>query len=662
MTDLGGMALLLALGVSLYSALATLLGKRWDRPEFVDSARNGVYAVAALLTLATISLLYALVTRDFQVEYVATTTSRALPLLYTISALWGGQEGSLLFWAWILSLMSGIAIFQNRERNQELIPYVIAVLMAITFFFVLLMASVANPFQRLDFVPEDGQGMNPLLQNPWMLIHPVALYLGFVGFSIPFAFAAAALLSGKLRDSWIRSTRRWTLFSWLLLSVGVVLGGQWAYMELGWGGFWGWDPVENASFLPWLTSTAFLHSVMIQERRGMLKAWNLGLIGLTFLLTIFGTFLTRSGILQSVHAFALGKVGPFFFAFLGITTLGFILLIFKRRHLLQSEHQLESLFSRESGFLLNNLLFLGVAFAIFWGTIFPLLSEAVTGKKITVGPPFFNQVSGPIFLALVILAGIGPLLAWRRTSWDSLTRNFTYPVLLSILEVLILYILGLREFYTLISIAATVFLAASILSEFGRGTLARRVMTGENWGRALVSLVQRNRRRYGGYIVHLGIVLMAVGITGSSFFKTETEAHLAPGESATVKDYTLRFEGLYDYPTESHYVLAGVLTVYQGGRLLGTLSPEKNLHPGNWSPTTEAAIRSTPLEDLYLVLGGWEEDGSATFKVTINPLMMWLWAGWGVLILGTVVAAWPEAQKEPVRAPEYAREPFLQKA
>ncbi|MBI2845289.1 MAG: heme lyase CcmF/NrfE family subunit [Chloroflexi bacterium] len=661
MTDLGNIALFLALGLSFYSALAAILGTRWSRPELVDSARNGVYAVAALVSISIFFLLYALVTRDFQVEYVASTTSRALPLLYTISALWGGQEGSLLFWAWLLAVMSGIAVFQNRDRNQELMPYVMAVLMAITFFFLLVMASVANPFYRLDFVPADGLGMNPLLQNHWMLSHPVALYLGFVGFSIPFAFAAAALLSGRLRDTWIRSTRRWTLFSWLLLSLGIGMGAQWAYSELGWGGYWGWDPVENASFLPWLTSTAFLHSVMIQERRGMLKVWNLILIGLTFLLAVFGTFLTRSGILQSVHAFALGKVGPFFFAFLGITILVFIFLIFKRRNLLKSEHQLESLVSRESSFLLNNLLFMGVTFAIFWGTIFPLLSEAITGEKITVGPPFFNQVTGPQFLALVVLAGIGPLLAWRRTSHEKLVRNFFPAITMAILYALLLYLFGVRDLLAIFGFAAAVFLAASIISEFWWGVLARREMTGEGWVRALVSLISRNRRRYGGYIVHLGIVLIAVGITGSTFFKTEAEAHLAPGELVTVKDYTLHFAGLYDYSTPSHYVLAGAMVVSQGDKMLGIMSPEKNFHPGDWPSTTEAAIRSTPKEDLYLVLAGWEEDGSATFKITINPMMMWLWTGWGVLILGTLVAAWPEVGKEAVRAAEYAPEPVPQK-
>lgn len=661
MTDLGSIALLLALGIAVYSALASFLGKRWSRPEFVDSGRNGVYAVAALLSLAIFSLLFALVTRDFQVEYVATTTSRSLPFIYTISALWGGQQGSLLFWAWLLAVMSGVAVFQNRARHEELMPYVMAVLMAITFFFILVMVSVANPFQRLDFVPVDGQGMNPLLQNPWMISHPVALYLGFVGFSIPFAFAAAALLSGRLRDTWIRSTRRWTLFAWLLLSIGIGMGAQWAYTELGWGGYWGWDPVENASFLPWLTSTAFLHSVMIQERRGMLKVWNLSLIGLTFLLAVFGTFLTRSGILQSVHAFALGSVGPFFFVFLGITTLVFIFLIFKRRQLLASEHQLESLVSRESSFLLNNLLFMGVTFAIFWGTIFPLLSEAVTGDKITVGPPFFNQVSGPQFLALVILAGVGPLLAWRRTSPEKLVRNFSPPLVIATLEALLLYLIGVKDLFALLGFAAAIFLGASIFSEFWWGILARKQMTGEGWGRALVSLVSRNRRRYGGYIVHLGIMLMAVGIAGSSFFKTEAEAHLAPGESVTVKDYTLHFAGLSDYSTSSHYILAGTIVVSQEDKMLGIMSPEKNFHPGDWPSTTEAAIRSTPQEDLYLVLAGWEEDGSATFKITINPLMMWLWSGWGVLILGTLVAAWPEAQKEPVLSPKYAREPIPQK-
>ncbi|MFQ5886146.1 MAG: heme lyase CcmF/NrfE family subunit, partial [Anaerolineae bacterium] len=631
MIDLGYLALLLALVISVYAALAAFWGKRFDYPGFLASARNGVYAVGGLLTVAALALIYALVTHDFQVEYVASYTSLDLPLFYALSAFWAGQAGSLLLWAWLLALFSVIVVLQNR-RDQELLPYVISILMGIEIFFLVLMIMTTNPLHRLDFVPSDGQGMNPLLQNPGMIFHPPATYLGYVGFAVPFAFAMAALFTGRLDEVWIRTTRRWTLLSWLFLSIGVGLGAQWAYVELGWGGYWAWDPVENASLLPWLTGTAFLHSAMIQERRGMLKVWNLALVALTFLLSIFGTFITRSGIVESVHSFGVSTLGPYFLAFLGLVTVSFLFLLFDRLPSLRSENTLDSLLSRESTFLLNNLILLGAAFATFWGTIFPMVSEAVTGNKITVGAPFYNQVNGPIFLTLVLLVGICPLISWRRASKENLLRNFSYPLVVSLAVAGFLFLLGVREWYALLSFTVCAFVMVTILSEFYRGLRARRRLYGENHFSALINLLRRHRRRYGGYIVHLGVVLLTIGVVGSTLYKAETEAHLNPGERVSLKGYSLEFQGLSQYATRNRTVLAANLELYQGDRLLGTMTPERAFYRKAQEPTTEVDIRTTLKEDLYLILAGVSEDGSATFKVIINPLVAWIWVGGMVLI------------------------------
>ncbi|MFQ5886103.1 MAG: heme lyase CcmF/NrfE family subunit, partial [Anaerolineae bacterium] len=502
MTDIGHVALLLALAISAYAALAFFLGAKRGYPELVASAVNGVFAVCGLVTLATAALLYALLTRDFQVEYVASYTSRDLPLFYTASALWAGQKGSLLLWGWLLSVFAVVVLLQNRDgRNRELLPYISMVLMIAELFFLILMTFTSDPFHRLPFLPADGQGLNPLLQNPGMVFHPPTLYLGYVGFTVPFAFAIAALITGRLGYAWIRSTRRWVLFSWRFLGIGNLLGAQWAYVELGWGGYWAWDPVENAGLMPWLMGTAYLHSVMIQERRGMLKVWNLILIIVTFLLCIFGTFITRSGIISSVHAFGVSKLGPYFLGFMGVTLIAALWLLFERLGELRGENELDSLISRESSFLLNNLILVGATFAIFWGTIFPMISEAVTGNKITVAAPFFNQINGPVFLVLILLIGICPLIGWRRASPENLARNLLWPLTAALVFAAILLFLGVRQSYALLSFSVCGFVAATIFLEFFRGVRARHRMRGENPLRALISLVGKNKRRYGGYIV-----------------------------------------------------------------------------------------------------------------------------------------------------------------
>jgi cytochrome c-type biogenesis protein CcmF len=543
MIEIGSFSLTFALIISAYSIASIVFGLRTRREEVLASAENGIKAVFLCLTIASAVMIYALVTRDFQVEYVARYTNRSLPLFYTVAAFYAGQSGSLLFWAWLLSLFGFIVIWQNRERNRDVLPHVNLILSCITFFFIFLMLFVTNPFTRLPTVPPDGQGLNPLLQNPGMIFHPPTLFLGYVGFAVPYAFAMAALIKGRLGSTWIRTTRRWTLFSWFFLTIGNLLGAQWAYVELGWGGYWAWDPVENASFMPWLVATAYLHSVMIQEKRGMLKIWNIVLITLTFLLTIFGTFITRSGIISSVHTFGQSSLGWVFLAFMGLIIIVSFNLLITRLPQLRSRNELDSFLSRESSFLYNNLILIGIAFATLWGTIFPVISEAVRGVKITVGPPFFNKVNTPFGLALLALVGLCPLFAWRKTTFKNLRGNLLLPFVLSAVGGLVFYLLGIRHAYALISFTLSLFVMITIYLEFSQGASVRKKTTGEGLMRALWTIMNRNKRRYGGYIVHVGIVMIFVGVTGSAF-KVEKQATVKKGESFNIKNYTLRYDSL----------------------------------------------------------------------------------------------------------------------
>jgi cytochrome c-type biogenesis protein CcmF len=607
-----------------------------------------------LLSIASAGLTYAFVTRDFNVEYVASYSSRDLPMFYTISAFWGGQKGSLLLWAWVLGLFATIVVLQNRRKNRELMPYVIGVIAVVLIFFEFILVFMSQPFERLSFFPPDGKGLNPLLQNPGMVFHPTTLYLGYVGFTIPFAFAIAALLTGKLGDHWIRTTRRWTIFSWFFLTWGNLFGAQWAYVELGWGGFWMWDPVESASFMPWLTGTAFLHSVMIQEKKNMLKVWNMFLIIITFGLTLFGTFLTRSGILSSVHTFSETSMGPVFLGFIGAVLIFSFGLLSNRMHLLRSKNELDSLISRESSFLLNNLLFVGAAFAVFWGTVFPLISEAVRGVKITVGPPFYNQVNVPIFLGLLALTGICPLIAWRKASARNLKRNFLRPATFGVLLGVILFALGIRQVYALISFTLSGFVVATIVYEFYRGTRARSEISGQGWLNSFRSLIARNRRRYGGYVIHFGVVLLFIGGTGKAFVK-ETKATLSKGESAQVGEYILTYRGKSTYPSRNRYVVAANLDITNNGKQLGTLTPQKRFYKTTEQPTTEVAIRSTLKEDLYVILASYDEQ-TASFKFLVNPLLTWLWIGGIVMTVGTLIAIWPDKERKRRSGARYVRE------
>jgi len=648
MADIGYIALLLALVASIYSAIAFIYGVRGNHRGLTDSARNSLLAVCGLLSISVAALIYALVTHDFQIEYVASYTSRDLSLTYLLSALWAGNDGSLLFWAWLLSLCAAVVVLQKRDIGKELMPYASSIIMVTQAFFLILLLFVSNPFYKLAFVPAQGMGLNPLLENPGMFFHPPILLVGYVGFTIPFAFAMAALLTRRLGDDWIIAIRRWTLMSWLFLGVGNLIGAWWAYVELGWGGYWAWDPVENASFMPWLVATAFLHSIMMQRRRRMLKVWNMVLIILTFSLTIFGTFLTRSGVLSSVHTFAESPLlGYLFLAFIGVTLFGSLGLLYYRSGELKGEAEMESLVSRESTFLLNNLLLVGAAFAIFLGTIFPVISEAVRGVKISVGPPFFNQVNGPIFLAIILLTGICALIGWRRASIKNLVRNFLWPLVAALMLGIALFLLGIREWYALVAFLVCGFVLSTIVYEWFRGTRARHRMRAENYLKAFLGLIAANRPRYGGYIVHIAIILIAIGVVGSSFYNVEKEAALMPGESMTINDYTLTYDNLDRYETESKLVVTATLSVYNQGKLIGALIPEKYFHRTYEQPVTEVAIRSTLIEDLYVILIGWDEDGTTAFKVLVNPLVSWIWIGGVVFVLGGLFAFWPERRKLP---------------
>lgn len=651
MSDIGGVALRFALLAAVYAVVLALLGERLGRAPLVRSAERAVYAVFGLVSIAMVALLYALLAHDFRVQYVASVSNRAMPTFYVIAALWGGQDGSMLLWLWILALYSVLVVTQNRSRNRELMPYVSATLMLTALLFLAMLVFAEDPFRQLPHLPPDGQGLNPLLQHPLMVIHPPNLYLGFVGYAVPFAFAIGALASGRLDSQWIRSVRRWTLVPWLFNTVGVLLGGQWAYVELGWGGYWAWDPVENASLMPWLTATAFLHSVMIQEKKGMLKVWNMALVILTYGLSIFGTFLTRSGVVSSVHAFAESSLGTYFLLYLAVALGIAVTLLIKRLPQLHSDHRLEAVLSRESSFLFNNLFLVGIMFAVLWGTLFPIVSEALRGVKISVAAPFFNQVNVPLGLALLLLAGICPLIAWRKASARNLRRNFLYPLTLSLLATAGLYLGGIRHIVALIALSVCLFVFGTIVLEFYRGTRARRASQGGGVGQALMSLVRRNRQRYGGYIIHFGVVLIFVGLTGSSAYQLEQDIVLRPGERAQVGPFMLQYDQLTHTVQATHETFRATVQVTRSERPLTILYPEKRLYFAQNQPTTEVALRTTLWEDLYVILAGFEPSRLATFKVFVNPLVSWLWMGGLVMVLGTLIAIWPER-----RAPHTLRQ------
>ncbi len=644
MIELGQIGLMLSFVLSFYALFVSLIGIKNRSGQFLVSSHRAFNSSFLLLSISIFVLGQALVTKNYELRYVADHVSNNLPAFYAFSALWAGQAGSLLFWAWLLALFTIIVIRQNRNKNLVLMPYVNATLAGILIFFLFLLVFFTNPFEKLGFAIANGQGLNPLLQNPGMIFHPPTLYLGYVGFSIPFAFAIAALITRKVDSDWITSTRRWTLFSWLLLTIGIILGAKWAYVELGWGGYWGWDPVENASFMPWLTGTAFLHSVMIQERKSMLKIWNVSLIIITFLLTILGTFITRSGIISSVHSFGESNLGYIFMLFLSTSILFSLYLILTRQEELRSRNKLDSFLSRESTFLFNNLILIGAAFAILWGTLFPIISEAVRGIKITVGPPFFNTITVPIGIALILLTGVCPLISWRKASINNFLRNFVIPVSVFAVALIFLFVMGIRSIYPLMSFALIAFVLTTVFMEFYRGVRAR-MHYDANVFIAFKNLLFKFRRRYGGFIVHIGIMLMFIGITGSSAFGTEKEQSMKKGDVLKIKNYELTFMGVDQFKTANAEAISATIKVKRDGEDLGLLHPSKHYHELQKQTMTEVAILSDYKEDLYLILGSVTEDGAAFIKAHINPLVAWIWWGSYVLILGTIIAMWPYRKK-----------------
>jgi cytochrome c-type biogenesis protein CcmF len=651
--ELGSGALIIALMLALYGIAASLLGARRRVPELVTSAIRATWGVTLLVVTAVIALVSAFLTQDFRLAYVAGRSSRDMPTHYVLAAFYGGQEGSLLYWVMIVGILGSLALYVYRRSDRALMPYVTATILSVMALLLVILTFVASPFELLPVTPIDGTGLNPLLRDPGMMVHPPLLLAGYASFTVPFAFAMAALITGRLGAEWLRSIRRWTLVAWGVLGCGLLAGAWWAYHVLGWGGYWGWDPVENVALLPWLTSTAFLHSVIVQERRGMLKVWNLSLLLASFILSVFGTFVVRSGLLSSVHAFAVSAVGPWFLAYLAAVAIIGIGLMIYRLPALQSDRAIESVTSRESGFLLNNLLFAALAFATFWGTVFPLFSELFWSTKLTVGPPFYNQVNGPLLLVLLLLMGVGPMLAWRRTDLRLLLRNVRWPLLAGLVAAGgLLFWLG--ELLAAVAFAAVIFTTLVTLLEYLRAARARRRASGESYLTALVQLLRRNNRRYGGYLVHLAVLIMAVGIIASNFFQVERQFLLRPGETGAIGPYTIVYRGLDDRRTADAEVVAARVDIYRNGELRDSVESYRYFYRNyEDQPTARMGIATIGLNDVYVVLDRWEDDGTASLRVYINPLVIWIWVGGAVYILGTLTLFWPQ----PALARQRARRP-----
>jgi cytochrome c-type biogenesis protein CcmF len=645
MSSLGSYLLLAAFVTCAYAVAASIAGSRRRSQRLIESGIGAFYLNAAIMSVASSVIVYAFVVGDYSIKYVQRYSDSVQPLFYKITSYWGGLDGSIMFWVFLLSLFGSAAVYVNRERHRELIPYVVVVISAVQMFFLFLMVIHNNPFETyLTENPTDGAGLNPLLQNFYMAIHPPTMYTGFVGLTIPYAFGMAALITGHLDDSWVRAVRRWTMISWLFLSVGLGLGMIWAYEELGWGGYWGWDPVENAGLLPWFTATAFLHSVRVQEQRGMLRVWNVTLVILTFFLTIFGTFLTRSGVVQSVHAFGedpeLARTFTIFMIAILTVSFGFLLY---RLPLLRARNELDSWVSREAAFLANNWILLFSAFFVLFATMFPTLSEALTGERLTVGPPFFNRWMLPIGLMLLVLTGVGPLLAWRKSTISNLRDQFLLPVGAAVVTASALAALGMRVWVSGLCFALCAFVAGTISQEFWRGARVRQGATGTDLFTALIGLTSRNKRRYGGYIVHIGIVLIFLGFAGAGF-KQDEQVLLRPGQQAQVGDFVVRLDAVRVTDDGQKQMITAHTTVFRDGEELGQMYPARWFFRKHESePTTEVAIRRTFAEDVYLVLAAFDlEEQSASMEIVVNPLVNWIWLGFGVLALGTGIALLPE--------------------
>jgi cytochrome c-type biogenesis protein CcmF len=651
--------------VTVYSGIAAVYGVVNKSAGLVESARRAQLLTFPLITLSSLVLIYLLVNNRFDVAFVYEVTSRSMPTYLKVTAWWGGQAGSLLFWSWLLAVFTSAVTLRKWDRDIEFLPWVIVVSAVTLTFFLGMIIFFENPFTRFwlvnggvvpsmfapsalatTFTPQDGQGLNPLLRHPGMVIHPPMLYLGFVAYVVPYAFAMAALITGRTDDRWTRITRRWSLWAWLFLSFGLVLGGRWAYDVLGWGGYWGWDPVEIAAFMPWLTGTALLHSSMIQEKRGMLKHWNMILVILTYALVIFGTFLTRSGVLSSVHSFANSPIGPFFMGFVTLTLVASIALLIWRWPELHSETEMKSLLSREALFLLNNLLFMSILVVCFWGVIYPLISELFTGQKVTVGPPYYERATGPLFAGLLFLMAVAPLSAWGHSTLQTLGRAIWKSTVAAAVVTIFLTITYTQNIYALVGFFLVALVLFATGHEFWRGAVARQKAQGENFFTALGNLMGRNRRRYGGYIIHISMALMAIGILGIEIFQKETQGTLASGESLNIANYTITYRELasWNSPGEGVNYTRSVVDIYENGVYLGQLAPRIDYYYDAQQNMTIPGQRSTLRDDLYILLVDWQPVSSigATFKIYVNPLVNWLWIGSLLFLAGVIFAAWPE--------------------
>ncbi|MBX7142889.1 MAG: heme lyase CcmF/NrfE family subunit [Oligoflexia bacterium] len=647
MAEFGHFAQCLAWLIAVVCVLGGFYGAARGKLAWYQTTRAGTFLVFVASFCALGALAFAFVQDDYTNQYVWQHSNKEMAAAYKITAIWGGMDGSMLLWAALLSLAGALVAWRAPTYPQMLMRWVLPVVNSTSLFFLSVVVFLTNPFRYLksEFIPPDGNGLNPLLQNPFMAIHPPMLYVGFTFLAVPCAFCIAALLAGRLTNEWIRLTRRWTLIGWAFLTTGIILGGHWAYIELGWGGFWAWDPVENASFLPWLTATAFLHSVMVQERKDMLKFWNIWLVVLTYGLTVFGTFLTRSGVVQSVHAFASTNVGWVFLLYLACLFVGTLALVLWRRKELASERKIESFLSREAAFLVNNLVLLSICFATLWGVMFPVLSEALTGAKQTVGIPFFNAVNVPLFLLLLFVMGVGPLIAWKRSTWASLQKMFLVPFSAAFLTGVVLVWAQVGSFWPILSYSLCVFVLMTILGEVHRGVRVQMAAQGQQSGVAgsVARLMRRHRVRYGGHLVHLGVVVVAFGITSSMAFKTEKEFSLGKGESSSIGRFTLTLEELGEAAEKNYDALRASVSLKENDKLLKTLHPELRLYRRNKETTTEVALRMGMREDVYVVLAGVDDSGKrGTFKLFINPFQVWLWFGAMIMLLGTVIVILPE--------------------
>ena len=646
MADLGAMALWIGLALSAYAAIGSILGQMRGVPALVESARRSVYVLVLAMLVATLSLIGSFINRDFAVAYVAAHSNLAMPDIYTWVAFYAGNEGSLLYIAFALSVMASIALRWAPASTRDTLPYTTAALMVIQTFFIAVMGFMANPFDKLPLTPPDGEGINPLLTHFGMFFHPPALMAGLIGISLPLSFALGALIGGKGRDEWVDAGRVWGLITWVLLAGGLLLGSWWAYTILGWGGFWFWDPVENAAFMPWLVLTAFVHSVMVQKRRGMFRMWNIVLINVAFGLALYGMFMNRGGPTPSVHSFGASDLGWVFLMFLAVGVIVPFGVFFWRYGLLKSAQNLDAMLSREAAFLVNNLLLLGIAFVTLWGTVYPLFVKLGGGEEITIARPFYDQVNGPLLLALIFLMGVGPLLPWRRANWGSLRRALLVPGSVAAAVVVLLLLFVTRSPYALIGFGLSGMVAAGIALEWWRGMRSRHRSTGENYPLALGRLIAANRPRYGGYIVHLAVVMVGLGVLGGSLFEQQRDVVLSPGESYEIADYRLTYVDTRQAVFSDRTEYLATLEVYRDGELLEVMTARRSFYPAFNMASTLAAIRSTPVEDFYVVPSENRPDGAVGFRILVNPLVWWMWAAGPVLIAGTVVSLWPERHRQ----------------